>query len=374
MSAITNLPYWTQLKRAHQASQSSTSETSHATRAVAESAGGVPKGFQEAWYLKLNDPSGQRALWLRFLILTSRDGFRQATEAWALYFSRQGSGREMQKVALKQTFPLSAFGEIQAGAAGSRGGEAGIRVDRCELTAHHTRGQITWKGNTFKWDLTMQPAGPQTGFHLIPQTLQKWKLIRTNAFTVSEDLVFSGTTELNGQATAWKDAPGMQGHLAGGRSGHSWVWAHGNTFVNEQGKPTPFVFEGLSGKARLPGGMALPRLSSLFFRYQGQDYRFNSLWDAIRSRSQHGLNEWTFRAERGDLVFSGRAWAEFRDFAGVTLEDTDGSLLYCSNSKLANLEIHVYRRGKLETTLTSPGAAALEVVSRSRNPYVPLLI
>ena len=38
------------------------------------------------------------------------------------------------------------------------------------------------------------------------------------------------------------------------------------------------------------------------------------------------------------------------------------------------MEIHVYRRGKLESTVYSHGTAAFEVVTRDKNPYVPILV
>ena len=56
-------------------------------------------------------------------------------------------------------------------------------------------------------------------------------------------------------------------------------------------------------------------------------------------------------------------------------EDTNGSLLYCANSKLLEVSrIHIYRRGKLsESTFYGHGTAAFEVVTREKNPYVPIL-
>ena len=49
-----------------------------------------PKGqeqFQEVWYLKLNDRLGQNALWLRFTILVTKNGFQKTAETWAIFFS-----------------------------------------------------------------------------------------------------------------------------------------------------------------------------------------------------------------------------------------------------------------------------------------------
>jgi hypothetical protein len=120
--------------------------------------------------------------------------------------------------------------------------------------------------------------------------------------------------------------------------------------------------------------MITPHLSSFLFRYQGANYCFNQLRDTFHIKSKNTLNEWDFQADRDDLSFRGHANAEHKDFVGLTYEDTNGSLLYCANSKLSNLRILVYRRGKLESTFTAQGTAAFEIVSRDKNPYVPLLL
>lgn len=325
----------------------------------------VRGAFQEVWYLKVNDPSANRALWLRVTLLISANGFRRVAETWAIHFQRSSSSsKEVSKLALKQTHDLKSFGYDADGT---------IRVAGCEFGPRHTRGQITSKGKTIAWDLEIQ-TGHDVRFNLVPETLSRTGLVRNTAITVAEDLRFSGTTRIDGTESQWTNAAGMQAHLSGTKNGHSWVWGHCNLFVDAQGRPVPFLFEGLSAKARLVGSLPSPRLSTFFFHYDGKAYHFNSLWDALRVKSRSTLTEWQFQADRGDLSFRGKAQAELKDFAGLTYEDTNGSLLYCANSKLSNLEIHVYRRGKLENTFYSHGTAAFEVVTRQKNPYVPLLI
>jgi hypothetical protein len=197
--------------------------------------------------------------------------------------------------------------------------------------------------------------------------------VENAAFTVGEDLLFSGTTVIDGEKISWQDAVGMQAHWSGSRLGQSWIWGHCNHFLDETGTPVPFVFEGWSLKSRL-FGMTSPSICSFFFYYRGEAYRFNTVWDALRSHSKSSIQEWEFRVDRGDLSFRGVARANHKDFAGLTLEDTEGSFIYCNNSKLSDLKIHIYRNGKLEASYHSDGAAALEIVSHEKNPYVPLLV
>ena len=328
-----------------------------------------PQGpFQEVWYLKLNDPTHQRALWLRMTLLVSANGFRQVAETWAVYFHRV-AGQEVTKVALKQSHEIKSF---------SASDEGSLRIADCEFSPQRVRGRIQSKGKTLTWDFSIAP-NQDARFNFVPQSLRRSGLAKNTAETVAEDLVFNGVTELtdgNGAPAkvTWTNAAGMQGHLSGPKAGHSWVWGHSNLFVNEEGRPIPFIFEGLSVRARLLGPMPSPRLSSFYFLYEGKPYAFNSIWDAIRVKSKNTLTDWEFQADRGELSFRGRAKAELKDFAGLTYEDTNGSLLYCANSKLSNLQIHIYRKGKLESSFSSNGMAAYEVVTRQKSPYVPLLL
>lgn len=353
-----NRPIW------NSASPSFPSKSAGASRASG--------AFQEVWYLKLNDPASQRALWLRMTLLISANGFRQVAETWAVYFQR-GANREVSKLALKQTHDLKAF---QASPQGF--GDGGIRIGDCEFSGGRIRGRIQSKGRSMSWDLSLASA-QEAHFNLVPEALRRSGLVRNTAVTAAEDLVVNGTTEITDErgateSIAWANAAGMQAHLSGPKSPHSWVWGHCNLFVGESGRPVPFVFEGLSARARLIGPLPSPRLSTFYFLYEGKPYAFNSLWESLRVKSAHSLTEWSFQADRGDLSFRGKSKAEHKDFAGLTYEDTNGSLLYCANSKLSDLQIHVYRRGKLENSFYSNGMAAFEVVSRQKNPYVPLLV
>lgn len=323
------------------------------------------QGFREVWRTRIVHPDGNQALWLRFALLSSNNGFRKVAEVWAVLFSKNESG-ETTKVALRQNFDIRSFQPIN-------GSRKGLQISECELTDSGTRGMIQSKGRTIRWDFSSIRA-QESSFNWIPEGLTRMGARRNRAFTLAEDLRFTGSTELDGEKLEWKAAPGGQSHLAGPGYWHSWTWAHCNTFRNEQGEPAYFVFEGFSARDRFFGLIPSPRMSSFFFLYQGREYRMNSLWNAIRSRSEQTLSEWKFQADCGDLSFRGEIQAENRDFAGFTYEDTNGSILYCSNAELARVTVWIYRRGKLEASFHSHGTAGFEVVSRQKNPYVPLLL
>lgn len=324
------------------------------------------RGFREVWRVKVVHPGGDKALWLRFSILSSSNGFRRLAEIWAIYFSRSESG-EVEKTALKRSYDVSELRNP------SNGSDQGLRIGDCELTSSHTRGSIQAKGRSIEWDFNFASA-QEASFNWIPDGFSRFHTRTGKAETLAEDLKFIGKARIDGKEVEWTGAPGAVSHHAGSRYWNSWVWAHCNVFENEQGEPVYALFEGVSAKERMWGLLPSPRMSSFYFFYKGKHYRLNSLWDSLRSRSRHDLSQWRFQADAGDLSFRGEVTAENRDFAGFTYEDTNGSLLYCSNAELAQLTLSVYRRGKLETTLKSRNSCGFEVVSRQRNPYVPTLI
>ncbi|MCM2277287.1 MAG: hypothetical protein NDJ89_04370 [Oligoflexia bacterium] len=345
--------------------------SSETRQAIQLRSGSILSGgpLHEVWYAKLNELPGQRSLWIGISLLASENGFRRVAEAWAVQAHRSAS-REVSKVAVKQTFELDSF---LSPSIPTSPRSSSARLGECELRESLTRGTIRSKGQEISWDLTLAPR-TEARYELIPAPLRKFRMTRSSVETVQADAVFSGTIRVNGEVFRIDRAPGMQGHCSGSRPGHSWVRGHCNSFVTEQGQPGTLVFEGITARARLLGPMPSPWVSSLSFIYQDKTFAFHSLKDALRIRSSHSLTEWKFQAERGDIHFRGTCSAEHKDFAGLTFEDTNGSLIFCSSTNLADMRIHVYRRGKLEAAFHSASSAGLEIASRTKNPYVPLLL
>lgn len=306
------------------------------------------QAFSKSWTIKLNDPRSQKALWIRFAVLSSQNGFRRVAEVWAIYFERVG--RETQKTALKQTYDLSAF---------LASDQSTIRIGSCELSPNRTRGAVTSKGRTLEWDLSF------VGIQDQPVAL------RSNVITLGEDLIFSGTSLLNGTAVQWRDCPGMEGFIDHGKSNSNWHWAHCSSFENESGLQLPVVFEGYLSKRQ---GFFFPQSVSFYLLYRDTEYFFNNFknWFAVQSQAEK--NRWSFRADREDLSFRGEIWAQHKDFAGTTDENTLGNVLYSCNTEMASMRLAVYRKGKLETTALSKNTTSFEIVSNEKNPYVTSLI
>ncbi len=325
--------------------------------------GAAPAPHQEVWYLKLN--GGGRALWLRFTLLVGRGGARRIAETWAIAFEKHDSG-EVSKCAAKNTYPLDSF-RLHKDA------PAHFSIGESSFSNELTQGQVRSEAHGIQWELAMAPA-TDVDFDFVPERLARLGLVKNMAITPHEDLRFNGWAEIDGIRWEWRDAPGMQGHLAGPKNGYAWAWAHCNMFTDEDGRPAPVLFDGLSARARIRGNLATPHLSTMFFRIGAAEYRLNTVHDALRTRSAYTPAEWRFRARAGDTEVEGRVAASLQDFAGVTYEDTDGSELYCHNSKVSDMTLDVRRGGSSVERYHARGTVAYEFVTRAPHPNVPLLL
>lgn len=304
--------------------------------------------FSKSWTLKLNDPRSQRALWIRFAVLSSQNGFRRVAEVAVVYFEKVG--KDTQKVALKQTHDLSAF---------LASDQSTIRIGNCELSPNRTRGSVSSKGRKLEWDLSF------VGIQDQPVAL------RSNVITLGEDLIFSGSSVVDGKAIHWKDCPGMEGFIDHGRSNADCHWAHCSSFETEGGSHLPMVFEGYLSRRH---GFFFPQSVSFYVVYQSSEYFFNNFKNLFAVQSRVEKNQWKFRADREDLSFRGEIWAEHKDFAGITDENTQGDVIYSCNTEMASMRLGVYRKGKLEVTALSKDTTSFEILSNKKNPYVTSLI
>lgn len=327
----------------------------------------LPKAFHESWIFKVTQPEQQQSLWLQFMILVSQNGFQRLAQINAIFFQRD-KNKEIHRTALRLSEDLNRFSFTAPFTL--KIGESGINFTP---NAGKTWGVLQSKGHTLKWDLDFSNC-KHLEFSPLPPIFQKIKLSDHQLVTPAVHIEFNGSFELDGQHITFNAAPGMQSHLSGSRCIYPRYWAHCNSFTNEHGQPVDFIFEGLCLKPLLYNLVSSPPISSFFFYYRGVPYLFHSLWDSLWTHSRRNILGWNFQAERGDLTFKGELKAEHKDFAGFTQEDTNGTILYFANSKLSDLTIHVYRKGKIESTLQALGTASFEVVSKERNPYVPLLL
>lgn len=83
---------------------------------------------------------------------------------------------------------------------------------------------------------------------------------------------------------------------------------------------------------------------------------------------------WRFGGKSKEYTFEGEVYTRGKNFVGVGYTDPGGEKLWCYNTKVADMKINVYYRGRQVDELVAEKGAALEFVSREKNNAVPVLI
>lgn len=309
--------------------------------------------------------------------MISANGFRRVAETIASIYEHTSEG-DIEKTVVRQSRGIDSFHTVQDTAVPE------ITIGNCHFSDQSSSGRIDSKGQVVEWNLEFSPpsrepktfdlsAGPSLRLPGLNQRLNRF-----NESTLESDLTAQGVITITRpgkpkQQRVLESASGRLTHSHSSRLGWTWIAGHCNQFVDSKGNPVDCLFDGRTVRNKIAGPLLTPSLSTFYFRYRGERFEFNSLFDSVRLRSDYQLTEWNIKADRGELAFRGQLKAELRDIAGITLEDTDGSLLYCNQAGIASMTLHVYRRGQLEASLFSKNSAGYEIVEREKSSYIPLL-
>ena len=294
----------------------------------------------EVWYGKVDLGPG-RALWFRYTLL---DGTRREAAVWAILF-RDGVCHTG-----KVTAPLA---RAHLGNAHTPG--VVFELEGMQLAEGHLHGAA----GDIAWDLDFDDRGRR--HQIAPDALRRIGLSKSAYDACYQDLRMRGWIRFGDEELRVEDATGMIGHIRGSRQAHSWVWVH----CNQWDRGEDAVFEALSARVA-PAGITSPPLTSLVLHQGSRTWASSTPMDLLVTRSRLVGDRWTFTARAGTALLTGEA-----AFAGpvalVEYLDTDGSRLWCRNSKLSYLSVRL--RDPLQRiyqTLRATGTAAFEIVSRSR--------
>ena len=281
--------------------------------------------FYEVWYGKLNFDE-DKAFWFRY---TVQNGPTEESALWAIFFD--GPRITAHKKISHITSPAGTLDE------------------------QHARGHT----GKIRWALTYKHNNG--GFDPVPTSLKKLHLTKSLTQTPVIDARFEGVIEVEGRTYEVKNSPGMIGHVWGKKQALEWTWCHCNRFLSSD----DVVFEGLSARVPILKWQS-PPLTSLYIKYKGRVHLLNTLYNLITTRSHYSCGLWKFAAKNRDISVIGTARARPEYIAVITYTDTDGSQLYCHNSKLADLELCVeeFKTGHRHI-FKSDKKAALEWVTRS---------
>lgn len=300
--------------------------------------------FYEVWYGKVNF-GPDRAFWFRYTLL---DGRVREAATWAILFA-DGRVRGDRDVESLDDLVLPARGETV------------FRLNDGQLTEIGARGHCGELG----WDLEW--TSRREGFLYAPRWMERLGLLGGNYDSCLPGLRLTGEVRAGTEQYELDGAPGMVGHIYGtAMSGRAWGWIHCNDF--EDGDA---MFEALAIEL---GGIA-DRISPVAWYVldlEGERHVFRPPATLFGTQNQLGVDGWSFTVQSGGRHLEGEVPSP-QNTALIEYTDTDGSHRWCSNSKLAPLEL-TFREGDGPVRrLRSRGSSAFEWVTVDRPDRAPLV-
>ena len=312
------------------------------------------KPFYEVWFGKI-DIEPNKAFWFRYTILNGKE---KEASTWAILFDKNNVKTG------KETYPLetlSLANEIIVPDETNINRFKNIS-EVFHLGKHHLdeSNAIGYAGN-ISWDLKFSDSGLR--FEHVPPFVKLLGVAKSIYNACFLDLKFSGTIIYNNEKINLDDRSGMIGHIYGKKSAHAWAWAHCNNFDNAQN----VIFEGLSAQIEI-GGKISPPLTSFVFIRNNEKISFSSTIHLFKNDSNFTDGKWEFEAKNKKYTLKGIALATGK-VALVEYTDTDGSKLWCNNSKIASLKLTLINNNtNTEEVFDSKITTAFEIVNRIKPP------
>ena len=302
----------------------------------------------ESYFLKANDPSKSRALWIKATVF-SRAARDPLAEGWAIAFDRT-SGKA-HHVAVKHMLPFdgSFFKNDRLDVHWNRD-----KSESVHLVPTETRGNVQSEGHAISWNLALEgELAPVVPFPFA--SMYEGAFPRSKLVTPYPLLLASGEVFVDGERWDISNWVGMQGHNWGRGHADLYAWSQINVWEQKE----DLTFEGLSGKVRL-GPIMTPLVTILCVRHRGVVYDFNQPASVWAARGEVGMNKWSFAAKMRFATIEGEVETNADDMVGLSYQNPRGPVTFCLNSKLARARVRFEARGRAPLLLTS-NAAALEI-------------
>lgn len=312
---------------------------------------GSDAGHYESWFLRANDPGGDRAFWIRYTIFAPADRPADAVgELWAISFERAAK----RIVAVKQVVPIARCQFAPD--------TLDVTIGDARLDGSALRGSASANGHTITWDLRY--AGGQDPLLLLPERLYRTPLPRAKALVGGPLAKFTGTLEVDGTPLVITEWVGSQNHNWGSRHTDRYAWGQVAGFDEA---PDAFL-ECSTARLRI-GPVWTPWMSPVVLRLGTETLGWNGLVRAVRARGRYAGYDWHIETgdRQGSLEL--RIHADPHEFVALRYGNPPGGSKICLNSKIARCELTLRRPGRPALTLRS-SRAAFEIVDDTAPPGV----
>ena len=277
---------------------------------------GSPDGHYESWFQRANDPTGRRALWIRYTIFSPIDRPQDAVgELWAISFDRKTN----QVVAVKDVVPIDECRFSRT--------NLDVIVGAATLEDGKLKGEASANGHTIAWDLTYH--GGQSPLLLLPERMYDLPLPRAKLVVGHPNVWFGGTFTVDGTAIKVDDWLGSQNHNWGSRHTDRYAWGQVCGFDEDQDA----FLECSTARLKL-GPLWSPWMSPLVLRRRGYEpLMLNGLPTAIRAEGTYDIaaRTWSIVSKGVRVEIS----APPEHFVALRYGNPPGGSKTCLNTKIA---------------------------------------
>ena len=310
-------------------------------------------GHYESFYLKLTQPGGGRATWIRQTV-HKRPGEQPTCALWFVLFDAEAAGPR----ATKRQFGAD---ELSADS------DTYIRVADASLTDGRATGRVDTPALEASWDLSF--SDDHEPFHHLPRDfLYRSKLPKTKFLSPYPDAVFNGRLELDGEPIEVEGWRGMIGHNWGAEHAERWVWVQGSGF---EGRSAEDYFDMAVGRIKV-GGRTTPWVGNAMLMLDGQPHRLGGFGHIPSTQVSEEPTGASFELKGKGVSLSGGVSAPAKDFVAWIYADPVGPEHNTLNCSISDLELDVELDGGPAETLRVSGAAAYEFGTRDTDHGIPV--
>ena len=296
------------------------------------------RGLVESYFLKLNEPAGRWALWLKYTFLRRPRTPGAQAHCWAIFFDRENrTGTPLS--GHREDFPVGKW-SIQEEAGVLELGENRLSPGACTGTLNNGR---------LAWDLRFSSGPP--AISAVPRVTLSPLVPTTKLTTPHPQSDASGTVSVAGETFTFSHFPLSVGHNWGYRHTPGYVWGQARSLDPQ----LPFFFEGFS----VPVGPRYLTMGTMAF--DGKTHTFSNPLYIPRTTTHIESRRWEFSLTNHAWELQGQFTLPPTLTAALRYIQPSGSIHSCINSMVADAHFTLLnRKSGQRTSIPIPSTSALE--------------